>query len=737
TGERGVFRVRGDRVEHFDRADGLSSNSVNSFYQDQEGTIWVVTSAGIDNFRDLHVASYSMHEGLAADGAVSVVASHDGGLWVLENNEIVQKLQDGTFSMFLPRPGVPGHHVSTLLEDHAGRLWFGLEHGLYVEDHGAFRPILHSDGSPLGIIFSIAEDAHHDIWVRAGPNLDRIEDFEVRSELTSPQISTSYILAATPDGGIVLGLVDGNLVRYRNGETQTVASDEVGNTRQIHDLIVDPDGTVWGTTLDELFALRGMTRKNLTVRNGLPCDGIFALVEDDSQAIWLYSQCGLIRIARAELNNWWQHPDSVVHTQVLDESDGVQPELTSLKPQTAKTLDGRLWFANGRLLQSVDVAHPGGNSIPPPVQIESVIADRESYTPREGLRLGPRTRDLEIAYTAFSYVAPQKVRFRYRLEGRDPGWQDPGTRRQAFYTDLGPGNYRFRVIASNNDGVWNDAGAQLNFSIAPAWYQTMWFEFACSAFILLVVWAIFQLRMRRLAAAMNARFDERLDERTRLAREFHDTLLQTIQGSKMVADDALDEPVDSSRMHRALEKLSTWMGQATQEGRAALNSLRASTTQRNDLADAFRRATEDDLIPSSMSVAISVVGIPGEMHPIVRDEICRIGYEAIRNASLHSRASQLDVELSYTQDLMLRVKDKGVGIDPGFLDKGKDGHYGLQGMRERSARIGGKLSLFSSAASGTEIRLVVPGNIIFRAAAPVRDLAYQDRNLFQKNRGYS
>ena len=225
--------------------------------------------------------------------------------------------------------------------------------------------------------------------------------------------------------------------------------------------------------------------------------------------------------------------------------------------------------------------------------------------------------------------------------------------------------------------------------------------------------------------------------RTRLAREFHDTLLQTIQGSKMVADDALDEPVDSSRMHRALEKLSTWMGQATQEGRAALNSLRASTTQRNDLADAFRRATEDDLIPSSMSVAISVVGIPGEMHPIVRDEICRIGYEAIRNASLHSRASQLDVELSYTQDLMLRVKDKGVGIDPGFLDKGKDGHYGLQGMRERSARIGGKLSLFSSAASGTEIRLVVPGNIIFRAATPVRDLAYQDRNLFQKNRGYS
>jgi ligand-binding sensor domain-containing protein len=182
TGERGIFRVQQDRVEHFDRTDGLSSNFVQGFFQDQEGTVWVVTSAGIDNFRDLHVASYSMREGLVADGAVSVLASRDGGLWVLENNQTVQKLQNGRFSTVLPRPDVPGHHVSTLLEDHAGRLWFGLENGLYVDDHGSFRPILHANGTPLGIVFTIAEDARHDIWVRAAPNLDqfRISRFAQR-----------------------------------------------------------------------------------------------------------------------------------------------------------------------------------------------------------------------------------------------------------------------------------------------------------------------------------------------------------------------------------------------------------------------------------------------------------------------------------------------------------------------------------------------------------------------------
>src|SRR6267142_6212355 len=215
-------------------------------------------------------------------------------------------------------------------------------------------------------------------------------------------------------------------------------------------------------------------------------------------------------------------------------------------------------------------------------------------------------------------------------------------------------------------------------------------------------------------------FDERLAERKRMARDLHDTLLQTIQGSKLVADDALDSSTDPIRMRRAIEQLSVCLAQAMQEGRSALNSLRTTTTQTNDLAEALRRVTEDGLIPSSMAVTFSVVGDAREMHPIVRDEIYRIGYEAMRNACTHSGASRLEVELRYAHNLALRVGDNGTGIDPAIADRGKDGHFGLQGMRERAARIGGKLTLGSFSNSGTEIKLIVPGGIIFRKTMPVQ-----------------
>jgi signal transduction histidine kinase len=305
--------------------------------------------------------------------------------------------------------------------------------------------------------------------------------------------------------------------------------------------------------------------------------------------------------------------------------------------------------------------------------------------------------------------------FRYILEGRDKDWQDPGLRRQAFYSDLRPGRYRFRVIAANNDGVWNKTGAMLDFKVAAAWYQTIWFRSLCFIAGALLLWAIYRLRVRQIAGAMKARFDERLAERTRIARDLHDTFLQTIQGSKLVADDALSTPTDLPRMRQAVEKLSAWLGRATEEGRAVLNSLRTSTTEVNDLAGGFRRALDE--CHSSMEVSLQLWGQIQEMHPIVRDEVYRIGYEAIRNACVHSNATQLRVELSYGQDLSLRICDNGVGIDPDIVHRGKPGHFGLQSMRERAERIMGKFSIESTIGFGTAITLTVPGGIIYRTAS--------------------
>jgi signal transduction histidine kinase len=320
---------------------------------------------------------------------------------------------------------------------------------------------------------------------------------------------------------------------------------------------------------------------------------------------------------------------------------------------------------------------------------------------------------------------PERVRYRYRLDGFDRDWSEPVTARTAVYTNLSPGSYTFRVTACNSDGFWNDEGAILDFSVTPAWFQTRWCRVLYVLLVVSIAWTVYRLRVIQIARSISARFDERLAERTRMARELQDTFLQTIQGSKLVADDALDLSSDPTRMRRAMEQLSLWLGTATQEGQAALSSLRTKTTPTNDLAEALRRATEECRMQTPVEVSFAVVGNAKPVHPVVRDEVYRIGYEAIRNACIHSGASRLEIELRYARDLTLRVSDNGTGIDPA-ADRGKNGHFGLRGMRERAARIGGKLTLGSSSNSGTEIRLIVPGGIIFRKTMPAR------RSLFAR-----
>jgi signal transduction histidine kinase len=270
------------------------------------------------------------------------------------------------------------------------------------------------------------------------------------------------------------------------------------------------------------------------------------------------------------------------------------------------------------------------------------------------------------------------------------------------------------VVACNNDGLWNEAGATWDFTIAPAWFQTIWFSFLCAGLVACVVLLLYLFRIRQVTRTLSVRFDERLSERTRMARELHDTFLQTIQGSKLVADDALENTHDPIRTRRALEQLSRWLDRATQEGRAALHSLRTSTTETNDLAAAFQRALDDCRRETTMTAFFSAAGDAREMHPIVRDEVYRIGYEAIRNACVHSAGSRVDVALSYAADLSLEIRDNGIGIDPTIATAGRDGHYGLKGMRERASRIGARLTIASSARSGTEVSVVVPGRVVFR-----------------------
>jgi signal transduction histidine kinase len=437
-----------------------------------------------------------------------------------------------------------------------------------------------------------------------------------------------------------------------------------------------------------------------------------------------------VRIARSEVDTWAaavekdKHTTVAVQHTVFDSSDGVRSNLVfyGQKPRVAKTAGGTFLFLPIDGVSMLDPRRLRRNELPPPVYVEQITADRATYDAAQGLRLPPRVRDLQIDYTALSLVAPEKNRFRIKLEGRDRDWQDVGTRRQAFYTDLGPGTYRFRVAASNNSGVWNEAGTTLEFSIAPAYYQTLWFAALLVIATAALLWEAYRLRVAHIARQFDRTLDARVSERTRIARDLHDTLLQSFHGV-LLRLHTVSQLLDS-RPTVAQEMLDSTIKQvadAVTEGRDAVQGLRESTIHGNDLGTAISTLGQEltkDATDHRPAFHVAVEGETRSLHPILRDEVYKIAAEALRNAFRHSRAKRVEVEIHYdNQQFRLRIRDDGKGIDPALLtDQSREGHYGLGGMRERATLTGGTLAVWSEIDAGTEVELRVPASKAFAAA---------------------
>jgi signal transduction histidine kinase/ligand-binding sensor domain-containing protein len=709
TGDQGIYRVNGDRVEHFGANEGLSGDLVTGIFEDREGDVWTTTSRGIDCFHQLPVISFSKREGLSGENVVSVISSGDNSVWLANGNSL-EAISRGHVFDVQSGHGLPGHEVTSLFEDHAGRLFVGVDNNLFRYEHGLFLKVTRRDGSGTRFVVGMTEDTQHDIWAEISGTkreLIRIRNLKVIDEFLETNIPSARSLAADPRGGIWLGLRDGNLAHFQTGSLKMYPSPNNSNS-EVRQVLANSEGSVFATTSFGLVVWKDGKSRTLTTHNGLPCNGVIGVAWDNKANVWLYTECGLVRIPGAEFKRWEVDQNTVVTPKVLSPFDGVQPGVPDYNPM-ATTRDGKLWFANQFILQSVDPAYLVRNLLPPPVHIEKVVANRKPLAPRSKLQLPPLMQDLEIDYAALSFVNPRAVRFRYRLEGHDSNWVDAETRRQAFYTDLDPGDYRFQVIACNNDGIWNQSGAVLYFSVAPAWYQTLWFKLSVGISIVSTAVVLFFLDRRRYTAILRIRYNERLEERTRVARDLHDTLIQTIQGTKMVVDEAAESPANGQEARQTFDLLSAWLERALIEGRVALASLRVAIVEDNDLTAALRRAADECKTGSSITVSMTVTGRHRELHPIVRDEIYLIGYEALRNACIHSHCAAIDIELSYGRDFRLTVRDDGCGISEQIQGSGKPGHFGLASMRERALRIGGKLTVTSSSGTGTEVSLVVPG----------------------------
>ena len=726
----GLVHIRQGRTDVFARSDGLSSENVTSLFEDREGNIWVGTFDGLDRFREYAVPTFSVKQGLSNAFAWSVLAARDGSVWLASAGGLNQS-QNGQITTFDRRDGkLNGDAARSLFQDARGRIWVSAPREFGYLENDRFIPV---KGVPGGAVHGIAEDTAGNLWIaNQDAGLFQLFRGNVVQQIAWPRLGhqgSALALAADPvRGGLWLGFFQGGIAYFSDGQVRASysAAEGLGEGR-VSDFRLDADGTVWAATEGGLSRLKDGRIATLRSSNGLPCDGVYWMMEDDAHALWLYMTCGLVRIVRSELDAWLADPKRTIQVTVFDISDGVRISASffGYGPQVTKTSDGKLWFRSLDGVSVLDPQHLPFNQLPPPVHIEEITADRKTYytTSDSGgrLRLPALSRDLQIDYTALSLLAPEKIRFRYKLEGYDSDWQDAGNRRQAFYTNLPPRSYRFRVIAANNSGVWNEAGAFLDLSVAPAYYQTIWFRLSVVVALASVIAALYRMRVRLLARQFNARMEERVNERTRIARDLHDTLLQSFHGVVLrFQAAALLLPDRAAEARETLDTAIDSAAQAIVEGRDAVLGLRPQTIANNDLAEVMS-ALGDELSAADRApqppphFRVRVEGTPRDLATLVRDEVYRIAREALRNAFQHGRATGIEVEIRYDRrQFRLRVRDDGVGIEPAvFADGGRAGHYGLAGMRERAELLGGTLAVWSEPDAGTEMELSLPGSVAY------------------------
>ena len=488
---QGLFRIRGDRVEHYGRADGLSNDNVDALFEDKEGILWAATPNGIDSFRNPPVTTFSSLEGLGMDVAMGVLAARDGTIWVANGNSL-DHIAGETVTSIRHGHGLPGEQPTAMLEDSGGNFWVGVDDDLYLLKNGHFQRVPGPHHESLGMVFGLVEDRERNIWAVCSAKLVRIRDFRVQEQFLVPPFPRLREIAADPHDGVWLVTSGGDLMLLRHGALQKHSLNVSGTA--IDQVVARADGSVLVPTPDGLRVLRQDKLELMSSKNGLPCDAAISVAEDKDKRWWLFMDCGIVEMPNSELERWWANPQTTVQVRVYDALDGVRtgPQ-AAFNNAAALSSDGRVWFATGNVVQLVDPSMLSQKTGPAQTYVELLVADRKRFEATSGLRLPANLRELQIDYTSPNFAVPQKVKFRYRLKGYDRDWHDAGTRRQAFYTDLPPRQYSFEAVACNSDGVCNDSPATFEFFVTPAYYQTSWFRALCAALVLILLWTAYPM----------------------------------------------------------------------------------------------------------------------------------------------------------------------------------------------------------------------------------------------------
>jgi signal transduction histidine kinase/ligand-binding sensor domain-containing protein len=698
-------------IEAFRAAQGLSSDIAPKVIEDREGNVWIGTAKGLDRFRHAHFVAVPLPSNHLK---LTLAAGQNGEIWAASAavGTIARVRRDGSVAVEAL------DQIASVFRDADGVLWWGGLRGLWRN-----APSANGDGAA----FALA----------AFPELDQDWSWELFPD----------------DGGtgIWIGYGDLGLLHYRDGtfvrEPHPAGLPDVSPSATYR----DPQGRIWlgykgnrigllergavrwftnahGIDIGRIRVIRGRGphywlggELGLAVyrdgrfhavrtQSGERFGTVSGIIETADGTLWLNEMRGVVRITASEIRALLRDPKRGIAFERFDLLDGLPgaPQMNWTVSTAVEGTDGRLWFATDNGLAWIHPERLTTNPLPPPVSIVSVSSGDRHLAPSPRISFPIGTQSLDIRYAALSLAMPERVTFRYMLEGVDETWQEAGTRREAFYTKLKPGTYRFRVIAANNDGVWNEQGASVSIELPPAFYQTKWFLALAILLVIALMLLINDVRVRRIAARIQSLHDERLDERMRIAHELHDTLLQGVASASMqlhVVDERL--PGDSPAKP-LLSNVVALMRRVAEEGRQAVQGLRPSGGS-EPLEQSFARVRQELGDDSATAFRVNVTGRTRALHPFIRDEIHRIGREALLNAFQHSSAQNIEIALDYQPaQLTIRVRDDGRGIDPQVLQAGREGHWGLTGIRERASHIGARLRVSSRNGEGTEVELIVP-----------------------------
>lgn len=727
--------------------DGLPSNRITALYEDRQGTIWIGTDAGAVRIREGKIARFPANDGLAGEMILSFYEDREGDLWAGTESNGVTILREQKFTTYTDAQRAAQDMVRCVFEDDHGVVWMGTGgQGLRRFAGGRFSAISTKDGLSSDQIFALAQDANGDLLVGTPDGLNRIHDGKVLVLTSADGLADDFVrsIFRDRDGSLWIGTRRG-LSHFKDGRFETYTQRDGLGSDLVGAILRARDGALWIGTLRGLSRLENGRIENFTTKNGLTSDVITALYEDGEGSLWIGTEEGGLNLysrgkfssfgARGGLpetiygitddanGNLWMPASTGVYradarelkrlagTRTGDATvvsygtgDGLRvSECTGGgHPAVWKGMDG-LWFATPKGAALLTSEEARTNDVAPPVAIESVSVNDRSYDPAQLREIRPGPSRFSFEYAGLSFLAPQKVLFRYKLDGFDREWIDAGTRRVAYYTNIPAGNYRFRVLARNNDGVWNERGASFEFKLLPHFYRTYWFAALMLALLCVLGYGTYRWRVREV----EARFNAVLAERNRIAREIHDTLAQgfvAVSVQLELVSRLLSSSTESAKEH--LNQARVLVRDSLAEARSAIWELRSQSPENADLASRLSKMAAQVTATSKAKARVEIHGTYRPLGSSMEDQLVRIGQEAVTNAVRHADAENIAIQLVFEpKKIRMTIADDGRGFTMEANGRGPIGHFGLQGMRERAERIKAELKVDSKLGEGTRVSL--------------------------------